>query len=82
VFYKVYNQLGFGFLEKVYENVFTIKLRKQGFVINQHQAFKVFYDDIEVGNYFQTLKLKIPSFFNLKQILNLLKFMKRSYRII
>ena len=29
-FYKVYNNLGYGFLEKVYENALIIELEKQG----------------------------------------------------
>lgn len=32
-FYKVYNILGYGFLEKVYENAFIIELKKMGFNI-------------------------------------------------
>ena len=30
IFYKVYNTLGYGFLEKVYENSMIIELRKMG----------------------------------------------------
>jgi len=30
-FYKVYNTLGFGFLEKVYQNSLLIELRNMGF---------------------------------------------------
>jgi len=29
-FYRVYNELGYGFLEKVYENALAIALRKPG----------------------------------------------------
>lgn len=29
-FYAVYNALGYGFLEKVYENALAIELRKMG----------------------------------------------------
>jgi len=32
-FYKVYNTLGFGFLEKVYENALSVELKKMGFLI-------------------------------------------------
>ncbi len=31
-FYKVYNKLGYGFLEKVYENALKIELEKLGFI--------------------------------------------------
>jgi GxxExxY protein len=30
-FYKVYNQLGHGFLEKVYQNALYFELKEQGF---------------------------------------------------
>lgn len=29
VFYRVYNRLGYGFLERVYENVMMIEFRKE-----------------------------------------------------
>lgn len=43
-FYKVYNTLGYGFLEKVYENVLVIELKKMGFHISQQYNIKVYYD--------------------------------------
>lgn len=50
-FYKVYNELGFGFLEKVYENSMIIELQKEGFVCEKQKPIKVHYQEIEVGNY-------------------------------
>ncbi|HRQ40091.1 MAG TPA: GxxExxY protein [Chloroflexota bacterium] len=51
-FYHVYNQLGYGFLEKVYENALVHELRKRGFAIVQQAPIEVTYDGIVVGNYF------------------------------
>lgn len=34
-FYKVYNTLGYGFLERVYENAMTIELRKMGCTVSK-----------------------------------------------
>jgi len=51
-FYKVYNTLGYGFLEKVYENALAIELRKMGFNILQQCNIKVYYDGETVGDYF------------------------------
>jgi len=51
-FYKVYNTLGYGFLEKVYENVLVIELKKMGFHISQQYNIKVYYDGVIVGDYF------------------------------
>jgi hypothetical protein len=35
-YYDVYNMLGFGFLEKVYENALAIRLRRVGLAAVQH----------------------------------------------
>ncbi|CAN5861585.1 GxxExxY protein [soil metagenome] len=51
-FYKVYNELGFGFLEKVYENALVIELRKAGLMCNKQQPINVFYEEINVGSYY------------------------------
>lgn len=51
-FYNVYNKLGYGFLEKVYERALVIELKKLGLTGHTQVPVKVFYDDEEVGNYF------------------------------
>ena len=51
-FYKVYNTLGHGFLEKVYENALVMELKKSDLAVNQQQGVKVFYDDKVIGDYF------------------------------
>jgi GxxExxY protein len=51
-FFKVYNTLGYGFLEKVYENALIIELKKIGFHISQQYNIKVYYDGKIVGDYF------------------------------
>lgn len=54
-FYKVYNTLGYGFLEKVYENALFIELELMGFQVNKQEPIKVYYEDKEVGVYFADL---------------------------
>ena len=51
-FYKVYNVLGYGFLEKVYENALVIELKSAGFMVLQQQNIKVYYENQVVGDYF------------------------------
>jgi len=51
-FYIVYNTLGYGFLERVYHNAMLIELRKMGFDCISEKPLRVYYDSIEVGNYF------------------------------
>ena len=43
-FYAVYNALGYGFLESVYQSALVIELRKQGFRVTCQQPFTVHYD--------------------------------------
>ena len=51
-FYKVYNTLGFGFLEKVYESALLLELRKRGLRAENRQALIVFYEGTPVGKYY------------------------------
>lgn len=51
-FYKVYNTLGYGFLEKVYHNALIHELQKEGFECKSQYAIKVVYDNVVVGEYF------------------------------
>ena len=51
-FYNVYNSLGYGFLEKVYENAMMIELRKLGMNVQRKVPIKVFYEKQLVGEYF------------------------------
>jgi GxxExxY protein len=54
-FYDVYNELGYGFLEKVYENALVYELAKRGLNVHQQMPIKVYYDDQLVGQYFADL---------------------------
>ncbi len=50
-YYKVYNTLGYGFLEKVYENAMLIELKKSGLSCTNQQSIKVYYEKEKVGFY-------------------------------
>ncbi len=54
-FYKVYNTLGFGFNEKVYENALVVELRKRGMLVEQQKQIEVYYLNIKVGHYISDL---------------------------
>ncbi len=51
-FYNVYNTLGFGFLEKVYEKAMMIELGKLDLSVKKQVPITVYYDDENVGDYF------------------------------
>jgi GxxExxY protein len=54
-FYSVYNTLGHGFLEKVYENALRQELKEQNLTVEQQQKISVYYGECKVGDYFADL---------------------------
>lgn len=49
--FKVYNTLGYGFLERVYENAMRVELERQGLTVASQVPIKVYYEGIMVGDY-------------------------------
>ncbi|MBN1516812.1 GxxExxY protein [Candidatus Sumerlaeota bacterium] len=49
--YKVYNTLGFGFLESVYENSILLELKRAGLDAQQQKPIQVYYDGQIVGEF-------------------------------
>ena len=54
-FYKVYNTLGYGFLEKVYENALFHELQVAGYFVVKQHPIKVHYQELQVGDYYADL---------------------------
>ena len=54
-FYKVYNALGYGFSEKVYENALALELRQLGLLVEQQKQILVYYAGQVVGEYLADL---------------------------
>ena len=50
-FYSVYNELGFGFLEKVYQNSLIVELKKKGIYCEKSFPIDVYYKEQKVGFY-------------------------------
>lgn len=55
VFFDVYNELGYGFLEKVYQNAMMIELKSRGFNVVAQKPIKVYYKGNIVGDYFSDI---------------------------
>jgi GxxExxY protein len=53
--YYVYNNLGPGFLEKVYENAMLIRLKKIGLDVEQQRPINVFFEGELIGQFFADL---------------------------
>ena len=49
-FYNVYNSLGYGFLEKVYENSMLIELKSLGLNCEKQKPISVFYKNLKHKN--------------------------------
>ncbi len=54
-FYEVYNELGYGFLEKVYLNSLYLELKSKGLKVEAQRKIEVYYKGIEVGEYYADL---------------------------
>jgi GxxExxY protein len=57
-FYKVYNTLGYGFLEKVYRNAMLIELRRLGLNAESEKRVLVHYGGEIVGDYHADLTIE------------------------
>lgn len=83
-FYTVYNTLGFGFLEKVYENALMIELSTNGLKAEKQKQIKVYYENQIVGEYFADiivedliiLELKAAEFVIEEHELQLINYLK------
>jgi GxxExxY protein len=50
-FYRIYNDLGYGFLERVYQNALYYALVEQGLKCETEKPIKVYHDGRVVGDY-------------------------------
>jgi GxxExxY protein len=62
----VYNCLGYGFLEKVYENAFSMELKNAGLNISCQHKIEVFYQSQNVGSYFADILVEEKVILELK----------------
>ena len=65
-FYNVYNELGYGFLEKVYERSMLIELRALGLASDPQVPINVYYGDEKVGEYFADILVENKVILELK----------------
>ena len=42
IYYNVYNELGYGFLEKVYQNAIVIELKSKGYEVEEQKKLQVY----------------------------------------
>ena len=66
--YKVARTLGYGFLEKVYENAMVLELRKIGLMVKNQFPISVFYEGKVIGEYFADLFVESSVIVELKTV--------------
>jgi GxxExxY protein len=71
--YKVYNELGFGFLESVYKKAMVIEINKNNLHVEQEKPLKVYYDNQVVGDFYVDLLIEDEIVIELKSVQNLAK---------
>ena len=71
--YKVYNTMGYGFLESVYEKCLLIELRKAGLKSEYQKQIIVNYEGEVVGNFIADIFVEELIILELKSVKNLAK---------
>ena len=71
--YKVFNALGFGFLESVYKKAMVIELVKSDLKVEEEKPLKVYYDNQVVGDFYADLFVEQAVIVELKSVQNLTK---------
>ena len=66
--FEVSRTLGFGFLEKVYENALLVELRERGLQAECQVPIKVYYKDKVVGEYFADILVEDKVILELKTV--------------
>jgi GxxExxY protein len=66
--YRVYNQMGFGFLESVYEKCMLIELNKAGLNGDSQKPIKVYYDNEIVGDFVADILVNDTIILELKSV--------------
>ncbi|MBP6181958.1 GxxExxY protein [Flavobacterium sp.] len=66
IYFEVYNELGYGFLEKVYQNAMYFELKSQGYKVEAQKQIKVYYKSQLVGDYFADLLIEDSIILELK----------------
>ncbi len=71
--YRVYNKMGFGFLESVYEKCLLIELRKAGLDTESQKSITVYYDDEIVGEFVADIIVNDMIILELKSVRRVIK---------
>jgi GxxExxY protein len=71
--YRVYNRMGFGFLESVYEKCMLMELNKAGLDANSQKPIKVYYDNEIVGDFVADIIVNDSIILELKSVRRIIR---------
>lgn len=71
-FYDVYNELGYGFLEKVYQNALFNELTQRGIHCQKECPISVYYKGMCVGDYYADIMIENKIILELKAVKSIL----------
>ena len=71
--FKVYNRMGFGFLESVYEKCLLIELKKEKFNVKTQVPLTVYYESNIVGEFVVDILINNKIILELKSVRKLAK---------
>ena len=71
--YRVYNKMGFGFLESVYEKCLLIELHKAGLNAESQKPITVYYEDEIVGQFVADIIVNDAIILELKSVRRIIK---------
>ena len=71
--YRVYNKMGFGFLESVYEKCLAIELEKAGMRTEFQKSVCVYYDNQIVGEFIADILVEELIIVELKSVRRIIK---------
>ena len=71
-FYEVYNELGYGFLEKVYKNALFNELTQRNILCQKECPISVYYKGVNVGEYYADIMIENKIILELKAVKTIL----------
>ena len=70
--YTVHNELGYGFLEKVYKNALIIEIRSAGLIVESEVPVKVYYHKQIIGEYYSDIIVEKKIIIEVKAVKNVI----------
>jgi GxxExxY protein len=71
IYYSLYNELGYGFLESVYQKAFTLMLKEQAISFREQTPILVMFHGLDMGEFFADLLVDSSVLIELKAVRSL-----------